>query len=102
LQKLLNLRDSNRLTGVFITGESITNTDNFKFKIVSGHAYWEQETLFDEKNRDKKSRDTVPLREKKKIFPDYMSLNHFRQIKSWCQMKSLETALLTYFQRKSC
>jgi hypothetical protein len=30
-----------------------------KFEIVSGHAYWDEEKLFDEKNEDK-NLDTVP------------------------------------------
>jgi hypothetical protein len=45
---------SNRLLGVFITGESITNTNNSqmiqKFEIISGRPCWDQENLFDEKN----------------------------------------------------
>jgi hypothetical protein len=32
-----------------------------KFEIVPGHARWDQEKLFDEKNRTQKSCDTVPL-----------------------------------------
>jgi hypothetical protein len=67
LQKLLNLKDSNRLPGVFIAGESITNTKDSKyifkkFKIGPGHASWYQEKVFDEKIGHEKSRDTVPLR----------------------------------------
>jgi hypothetical protein len=34
-----------------------------KFEIVYGHAYWDQGKLFDEKIRDEKFHDTVPLRQ---------------------------------------
>jgi hypothetical protein len=33
-----------------------------KFEIGPGHAYWDQEKVFDEKTGHKKSRDTVPLK----------------------------------------
>jgi hypothetical protein len=51
-------KTSNRILGVFITGESITNMNNSrifeKFEIISGRPYWDQENLFDEKNEMKK------------------------------------------------
>jgi hypothetical protein len=47
-EKIVSPEDSNRLPGVFITGESITSTDNSmnirqKFEIISGRAYWDKE-----------------------------------------------------------
>jgi hypothetical protein len=42
---------------VYFAGKSFTNTNNFtifkKIQIISGHAYWDQEKLFDEKSGDK-------------------------------------------------
>jgi hypothetical protein len=38
-----------------------------KFEIISWHAYWDQEKLFDEKNGDKISHGTVLLTEATKI-----------------------------------
>jgi hypothetical protein len=32
-----------------------------KLEIVSGHADWDQEKLFDKKTKKEKSRDTIPL-----------------------------------------
>jgi hypothetical protein len=53
--KNCQLRDSNPLPGVFITGESVPNMDNStnkkKLKIISGHAYLNHEKLLDEKNQ---------------------------------------------------
>jgi hypothetical protein len=51
---LSNLRDSNRIPGVFITGESITNTHNssniLKYsKSFLGMPMGTKETFFDEK-----------------------------------------------------
>jgi hypothetical protein len=67
-EKVASPKDSNRLPGIFITGESITNTNNFvlsdnskKFEIVSRRAYWDQEKLLEEKTGDEKFRDTVPF-----------------------------------------
>ncbi len=44
-------------TLVYFAGKPFMNTNNFgiikKLKIISGHAYWDQEKLFDEKTRDK-------------------------------------------------
>ncbi len=56
-EKIALPKGSNRLPGVFITGESITNMNNSmiiqkKFEIVSGLAYWDQGKLFDDKTRD--------------------------------------------------
>jgi hypothetical protein len=50
----------------FNSRESITNTNNStnirkKFEIVPGHAFWDQNKLFDEKTRGEKTRDTVLL-----------------------------------------
>jgi hypothetical protein len=63
---LPNLRDSIGVPGVFFAGYSVKDTNNSvnikkKIKTVSGHAYWGQEKLFDEKNRRQKSHDAVPL-----------------------------------------
>jgi hypothetical protein len=42
---------------VYFAGKSFTNTNNFaifkKIQIISGHADWDQEKLFDEKTGDK-------------------------------------------------
>jgi hypothetical protein len=55
---LPNLRDSNRLPGVFIIRfdyeyEKLQEYSK-KIKIVSGHAYWDKEKLFDEKKPRRK------------------------------------------------
>jgi hypothetical protein len=61
---LTYLRDSNRLPGVFISEESIPNTNNStdfkKIETVSGHAYWDQEKFFDKK--EKKNLVTLSLK----------------------------------------
>jgi hypothetical protein len=58
LNKLANLMDSNRLPGVFITSESVTNMNNamsiLKNSIFSGHPNWDQEKLLDDKSRRQK------------------------------------------------
>jgi hypothetical protein len=63
-RKMALLKDSNRLSGVFITGKSIMNTNNSadtvfkKFEIVSGRACVDQVLevgwgkIGDEKSRD--------------------------------------------------
>jgi hypothetical protein len=66
LQKLPNLRDSNRLPGVFITGESTTNTNNStnilkKLKSFLDLPIGTRRSCLMKKNRHEKSRDTVPL-----------------------------------------
>jgi hypothetical protein len=64
-EKIAYRRDSNRLPGVFITGESIMNTNNSKkirkIRIIFGRAYLKQEKLLREKP-DENYRDTVSLR----------------------------------------
>jgi hypothetical protein len=64
-EKLPNLKDSNRLPGVFFAGELISNANIsvniLKFEIVSGHAFWYQDKLFDEKKVRQKSHYTFPL-----------------------------------------
>jgi hypothetical protein len=66
LQKLPNLKDSNRLPGVFITGESITNTNNStnlrkNSKSVLGMPIGTRRRCLMKKTGHEKSRDTVPL-----------------------------------------
>jgi hypothetical protein len=67
LQKLPKRRDSNRLPGVFITGESITNTNNStnilkKSKLFLGLPIGTRRSCLIKKTGHEKSRDTVPLR----------------------------------------
>jgi hypothetical protein len=59
-------RDSNRLTGVFITAESITNTNNptnnrKNLKLFLGMPFGTRRSCLMKKNGDEKSHDTVPL-----------------------------------------
>jgi hypothetical protein len=66
LQKLPNLKDSNRLPGVFITGESITNMNNStnilkNSKSVLGMPIGTRRRCLMKKTGPEKSRDTVPL-----------------------------------------
>jgi hypothetical protein len=66
LQKLPNLKDSNRLSGVFIAGEAITNTNNStniqkNSKSVLGMPIGTMRRCLMKKTGHKKSRDTVPL-----------------------------------------
>jgi hypothetical protein len=64
LKKLPYTRDSNRLPGVFITEESITNTNNSTIIPNNQNRIWTcQEKLFEEKTGDKKILDTVPFKE---------------------------------------
>jgi hypothetical protein len=66
LQKLANLRDSNRLPGVFITGESITHMNNStnirkNTKSFLGMPIGTRRSCMMIKTGGEKSRDTVPL-----------------------------------------
>ena len=66
LKKLPHLRDSNRLPGVFITGESITNSNistniRTNSKSFLGMSTGIRRSCLMKKTGDKKSRDTVPL-----------------------------------------
>jgi hypothetical protein len=64
-EKIALPKNSNQLPGVFITGESVMNTNNStniqKNSKSSPDAYLDQEKLFEEKTGDEKSHDTVPL-----------------------------------------
>jgi hypothetical protein len=60
-------KDSNRLPSAFITGESITNTNNSanmwkNSKLCLGMPLGTRRNCLRKKTRDKKSCDTVPLR----------------------------------------
>jgi hypothetical protein len=64
--KLPNLKDSNRLPGVFIAEESITNTNNSSntrknSKSFLGMPIWTWRSCLTKKTGHEKSRDTVPL-----------------------------------------
>ncbi len=66
LQKLPNIKDSNRLPGVFIAGESIMNTNNFtnirkNLKSVLDMPNGTSRRCLMKKTEHKKFRDTVPL-----------------------------------------
>jgi hypothetical protein len=66
LQKLPKLKDSNHLPGVFIAGESITNTNNStnirkNSKWVLGMPIGTRRRCLMKKTGQEKSRDTVPL-----------------------------------------
>jgi hypothetical protein len=65
-KKLPYFRDSNRLPGVYITGESIMNTNNSmnirkNSKSFLGMPIGTRRSCLKEKTEDEKSRDTVPL-----------------------------------------
>jgi hypothetical protein len=67
LQKLPNLKDSYRLPGVFIAGESITNTNNStnirkNSKSFLGMPIGTSRSCLMKKTGHEKSRDTVPLK----------------------------------------
>ncbi len=67
LQKLPNLKDSNRLPGVFIAGELITNTNNStnirkNSKSFLGIPIGTRRSCLVKKTKHEKSRDTVPLK----------------------------------------
>ncbi len=69
LQKLQNLKDSNRLPGVFIAGESITNTNKStnirkNSKSFLGMPIGTRRSCLLKKTVHEKSRETVPLRQK--------------------------------------
>jgi hypothetical protein len=64
--KIAESKDSNRLPDVFITGESITNTNNStniqkNSKSVLGMPIGTRRRCLMKKTRPEKSRDTVPL-----------------------------------------
>jgi hypothetical protein len=66
-EKLPYFRDSSRLPGVFITGESITNTNNStnirkNSKSFLGMPFGTRRSCLMKKTGDEKSRDTVPLK----------------------------------------
>jgi hypothetical protein len=64
-EKMPHPRHSNRLSDVFIPGESITNTSNSTNIGKNSNCFWAcllgQEKFFDKKTGDEKSRATVPL-----------------------------------------
>ncbi len=89
MQKLPNLKDSNRLPGVFITGESITNMNNStnirkNSKSVLGMPIGTRRRCLMEKTEHEKSRDTVPLKnveENCTKLPDiFMEYKHNRKL----------------------
>ncbi len=93
LQKLPYLRDSNRLPGVFITGESITNTNNStnilkKSKSFLGLPIGTRRSCLMKKTGHEKSRDTVPLK------VDYLS-----QMLSCLDFSSCSCRNINFFQQ---
>ncbi len=69
LQKLQNLKDSNRFLGVFIAEESIRNPNNSmnikkNSKSFLGMPIETRGSCLMKKTKHEKSRDTVPLRKK--------------------------------------
>jgi hypothetical protein len=66
-EKIASPKDYNRLPRVYITGESITNTNNFMNIRKNYKSFWTcllgpGEVFLKKKTGDEKSRDTVPLK----------------------------------------
>jgi hypothetical protein len=95
LKKLPYFRDANGLPGVFITGESITNTNsstNIPKNLESflGMPIGTRRSCLMKKTEVEKYRDTVPLN----IYIDVFQTNNLQKIKSYKCLYKKKTGLI--------